>query len=233
MQIVAPPSTLVPETRFPAEAGNSRWPSGDCLGMTCSRIQTAISADLDGEGLPVPREELAQHLGGCPACRAFQASAQALQRRTRVQAAPDVPDLTGRVLAAVRVDPPQPASATQGLRLGVAVLGLLQLGLSMPALLLGTDAGLPVHTARHLGSFGVALAVGLLVAAWRPERIAGLLPLATALVVCLLASSILDMTTGHASTGGEVSHAVEVLGLVGLWLLARAPTSRPASLSPA
>jgi predicted anti-sigma-YlaC factor YlaD len=199
--------------------------------MWCSRVQTAISADLDGETLPIPREEVARHLIQCPACRQFQAAAATLQRRTRVRPAPPVPDLTSRVLSAIAVEP-RP-SATQGLRLGVALIGLLQLGLSLPALLLGSDAGLPVHTARHLGSFGVALAVGLLVAAWRPERIAGLLPVATALVVCLVGSSIVNVTTGHASAAGELGHAVEVVGLLGLWLLARSPAPGPAGLSPA
>jgi predicted anti-sigma-YlaC factor YlaD len=199
--------------------------------MKCSRVQTAISADLDGETLPIPREEVARHLSQCPACRQFQAAAVTLQRRTRVRPAPPVPDLTSRVLSTITAEP-RPG-ATQGLRLGVALIGLLQLGLSLPALLLGSDAGLPVHTARHLGSFGVALAVGLLVAAWRPERIAGLLPLATALVVCLVGSSIVNVTTGHASAAGELGHAVEVIGLLGLWLLARSPTSGPARLSPA
>jgi predicted anti-sigma-YlaC factor YlaD len=104
----------------------------------------------------------------------------------------------------------------------VGVLGLLQLGLSTPALVLGSDAGLPVHQARHLGSFGVALAIGLLVAAWRPERIAGLLPLATVLVVCLVGSAIADTSTGAVAWTAEFPHLVEVLGLVGLWLLDRA-----------
>jgi predicted anti-sigma-YlaC factor YlaD len=71
------------------------------------------------------------------------------------------------------------------------------------------------------------------VAAWRPERIAGLLPLATALVVCLVGSSIVNVTTGHASAVGELGHAVEVIGLLGLWLLARAPVPGSARLSPA
>ena len=48
--------------------------------------------------------------------------------------------------------------------------------IAVPALIFGSDAGLPVHTARHLGSFDVALAVGFLFAAWRPSRIPGLLP---------------------------------------------------------
>jgi predicted anti-sigma-YlaC factor YlaD len=213
-------------------AGNFGAAGGDSLGVRCSRIRGAISADLDGEDLPVARDELTRHLSHCPACREYQASASALQRRTRVRAAPAVPDLTRQVLAAIGAEP-RPAPAAQGLRLGVGVIGVLQLGLSLPALLFGSDAGLPVHTARHLGSFGVALAVGFLVAAWRPQRIAGLLPLATALVVCLVGSSILDVTTGHASPSGELSHAAEVLGLLGLWLLARSATSTPTDLQPA
>jgi predicted anti-sigma-YlaC factor YlaD len=110
-----------------------------------------------------------------------------------------------------------------GNRLGVGLIGLVQLGFSLPALLFGTDAGLPVHTARHLGSFGVALGIGLLVAAWKPERVSGLLPLATALVACLIVTSILDVTTAHVPSSGELNHATEVVGLVSLWLLSRTP----------
>jgi len=203
--------------------------------MRCSQVQTAISADLDGEAPPFPREEVTRHLGQCSTCRQFQAAAVHLQRRTRVQPAPAVPDLTGRVLSAIAAeDRDQAKEGMQGLRLGVALIGLLQLGLSLPPLLLGSDAGFPVHAARDLGSFGVALAVGLLVAAGRPERVAGRLPLATALVVCLVASSIVNVSTGHAAPRGELSHAVEVIGLIGLWLLARSPAApRPARLSPA
>jgi predicted anti-sigma-YlaC factor YlaD len=191
--------------------------------MDCARFRTAISADLDGEEVPVAPEVLARHLAGCAACRQFAAAAAALTREVRLRSAPAVPNLTERVLAAIDADGHEPEPATQGLRLGVALLGFLQLGLSIPALIWGSDAGLPVHQARHLGSFGAALAVGLLVAAWRPERIKGLLPLAAVLVVCLVGSAIADTSTGAVAWTGEFPHLVEVLGLVGLWLLERAP----------
>ena len=186
-------------------------------------MRAAISAELDGEELPVAPAVLASHLAGCGACRDFRVAAAALNRRVRLSAAPPVPDLTGRVLAAIgrEREGSEPASAARGLRLGLATIGLIQLGLSLPALALGSDAGLPVHQARHLGSFGAALAIGFLVAAWRPQRIAGLLPLATALVVCLVGSAIADVATGHAATGGEMPHVVEILGLLSLWLLER------------
>jgi predicted anti-sigma-YlaC factor YlaD len=212
------------------ERGNSGASGGDYQGMDCSQVRGVISADLDGEDLLVAREVLERHLAACPACREYQAAAVALNRRMRVSPAPRVPNLTGPILAAIDAEAPEPAAA-QGLRLGVAVLGLLQLGLSIPALILGSDAGLPVHQARHLGSFGVALAVGLLVAAWRPERISGLLPLAAVLVLCLVGSAIADTTTGAVAWTAEFPHVVEVLGLLGLWLLNRLPREPELELS--
>jgi len=190
-------------------------------------MREAISADLDGEELPVRRAVLDHHLAGCAACREFQAEAATLDRATRLGAAPAVPELTSRAMFAIAREQSEPAHARQGLRLGLATIGLVQLSLSLPALLFGSDAGISVHQARHLGSFGVALAVGLLVAAWRPERISGLLPLMTALVFCLVGSAIIDVATGHSAPASELTHVVEVLGLLNLWLLDRtqhAPT---------
>ena len=61
-----------------------------------------------------------------------------------------------------------------------------QIAVAIPALVFGSDAGLPVHAARHIGSFDVALGVGFLYAAWKPSRIPGLLPVVVALVACLV-----------------------------------------------
>ena len=93
--------------------------------------------------------------------------------------------------------------------------------MAIPALVLGDDAGLPTHVARHLGSFALALGVGLLFVAWKPERAAGLLPVVAAVVICLVGSSVLDIVQGRAAPGAEVSHATELVGLVAVWLLAR------------
>jgi predicted anti-sigma-YlaC factor YlaD len=189
--------------------------------MTCAQIREAISADLDGEELPVDRELFHHHLATCTACRGYETSLVALHRRTRLGLSPAVPDLTSRVLFAIDDVQAWHEPSGQGLRLGLACIALIQLALSVPALILGDDAGLPVHSARHLGAFGVALAIGLLAAAWKPQRIAGLLPLVAALVACLVGSSVLDVATGHAVASGEFGHVTEILGLVALWLLAR------------
>ena len=63
--------------------------------------------------------------------------------------------------------------------------------MAIPALVLGDDAGLPTHVARHLGSFALALGVGLLVVAWKPG--AGrraCCPWSRRVVICLLGSSV-------------------------------------------
>ena len=108
----------------------------------------------------------------------------------------------------------------------LVAIAVLQIAVALPALLLGDDANLPVHIARHLGSFDVALGVGFLVAAWKPQRISGILPVVTALVFCLLASSLLDVLSGATGAGAESHHATDVAGLVVLWLLSRTAVAR-------
>ncbi len=190
--------------------------------MDCELARTALSADLDGEEIPTDRDAMARHVTGCPACQAFEAQAEALHRLVRLRTPAPVPDLSAQVLAAIDTEVDAAASSgTLGLRLGLAVVGLVQLGLAVPAMVLGSEAGFPVHAARDLGAFGVALAVGLLFAAWKPERVGALLPLATVLVVCLIAASALDVGTGHATADSELGHLVEVIGLAALWLLSR------------
>jgi predicted anti-sigma-YlaC factor YlaD len=92
---------------------------------------------------------------------------------------------------------------------------------------LGNDAGLPVHTARHLGSFAVALGVGFLVVAWKPNRAPGLFPLAAALVACLFLTSIVDIANGRTAALGELSHSTELLGLALCWLVGRSAAPEP------
>jgi predicted anti-sigma-YlaC factor YlaD len=213
--------------------------------MSCSRFRTAISCRLDGEGSAgtlsrsaVDDETLDAHLARCADCRGFAADAARVHRAVRLSPAPDVPDLTPGILAAIdaeRVaayaagDRDERAAAgdaserdqARALRWILAAIAVVQISLAIPALLFGSDAGLPVHTARHLGSFDIALAVGFLFAAWRPERIPGLLPIVAALVLCLVGSSLLDVISGTTGAGSEAQHATDFAGLAVVWLLSR------------
>lgn len=193
--------------------------------MDCDRCRTALSAELDGEDPGLPLEAVETHLTGCVACREFAGQAQGLHRMARVASAEPVPDLSGLILAAIGA----PADAavtddrTQFLRVTLAVVAIIQLAMAVPAFVLGDDADLPTHVARHLGSFSAALGVGLLVVAWRPGRAAGILPVVGVVVLCLLVSSAIDIGNGRATPGAEVSHAPELVGLVAVWFLARSP----------
>jgi predicted anti-sigma-YlaC factor YlaD len=191
--------------------------------MDCHRCRDAISATLDGEDPGLPEEVVRAHVDGCADCRRFASGAAALHRTARVAPATPVPDLTESILRSIGDVPAvvERDDRTDFLRLALAIVAVIQLTMSIPALVLGDDAGLPTHVARHLGSFALALGVGLLFVAWKPDRAAGLLPVVAAVVVCLVGSSVLDIAQGRAAPGGEVSHATELVGLVAVWLLAR------------
>ena len=189
--------------------------------MDCTDARAAISARLDGEDLPptTPEPALEAHLRTCSDCRDFDTTATAMHRRLRLRPAEAVPDLSAPILAALE---PADEGRIAGLRAGLAVVAAVQILIALPALILGDDAGLPAHTARHLGSFAVALGIGFLVAAWRPERVGGVLPLTAALVLCLLLTSSVDVASSRTDVLDELGgHATELVGLGLLWLLAR------------
>jgi len=212
--------------------GNRSHPRGDYSGMTCAHVREAVSALLDGEESPFDAGVIESHLASCAECRTFAAQAHSLHRSLRMSAAPAVPDLTGPILSAIGAETRLPATygTDIALRLALVVLAIAQIAVGVPALL-GSDSGVPVHDARHLGSFGLALAVGFLFAAWRPGRIGGLLPVVAALVACLLGTSLFDIVSGRTAVLSEVSHATEIAGLVVCWLLARPIALEPSHVA--
>jgi predicted anti-sigma-YlaC factor YlaD len=199
--------------------GNHRAFGVDYQGMKCQTARTAVSARLDGEDPGVDPRALDDHLERCVACHAFARDAASLHREARLARAPDVPDLTAPILTAIGSHGRR--SAHEGaLRITLVVVALVQLAVAVPALVLGDDAGTSVHAARHIGSFDLALAVGFLFAAWRPSRVAGLIPVVAALVACLVGTSVLDVLDGQAGAVTEFQHIIDVAGLAAVWLLA-------------
>jgi predicted anti-sigma-YlaC factor YlaD len=202
--------------------------------IDCEHCRTAISARLDDEDTGLPSASVHAHLARCAGCRTFEADVSSLHRALRVAPAPEVPDLTSRILNHLQPNPGStrvPGVHRDAWRACLGVVALVQIALAMPALVLGADAGLPVHTARHLGSFAVALGVGFLVVAWRPDRAAGLFPLVAVLVACLALTSGVDIATGRTLASAELSHSTELLGLALCWLVGR--SRPPVTVAPA
>jgi predicted anti-sigma-YlaC factor YlaD len=200
--------------------------------MTCMQIHQAISARLDGEDPGLDEATVYAHLATCADCRAFAHRADTLHRRVRLAPAPVVPDLTPGILTAIGAEETAGAEPDTNLALRwiLVAIAVAQIAVAIPALIFGSDAGLPVHTARHIGSFDVALGVGFLYAAWKPSRIPGLLPVVAALVVCLVGSSFLDVAAGSTRALGEAQHVLDFVGLAVVWLLSR-PAPRRVQLA--
>jgi len=191
--------------------------------MDCDVYRDAISAGLDGEDPGPAGATLSSHLTGCAACAGFAQHAGSLHRATRLRSAEPVPDLVGAVLA--RAETPR-RSQPEWARYALFAVALTQLLLAMPLVLFGQDLGASVHVARELGSWDVALAVGLLYAVWRPDKASGLLPFAAALAGTMALTAGLDVAAGRQSILSESHHVLELIGLALLVILAR-PTWRP------
>jgi len=200
--------------------------------MTCMQIHQAISARLDGEDPGLDEPTVYAHLAGCGDCRAFAHDAESLHRSVRLAPAPAIPDLTPSILTAIGAQTTNDAEPDTNLALRwiLVAIALAQIAVAVPALVFGSDAGLPVHAARHIGSFDVALGIGFLYAAWKPSRIPGLLPVVAALVVCLVGSSFLDVASGNTAALGEAQHVLDFVGLAVVWLLSR-PAPRRVQLA--
>jgi predicted anti-sigma-YlaC factor YlaD len=191
----------------------------------CQRYRVAISAQLDGEDAGLERAGLERHLASCAGCRHFAAEATGLQEAVRVAASEATPDLTRAILTAIGAEQRRPRWDPAALRAGLAAVGVVQLLLAVPDLWAGIK-GTPLHVARELASFDLALAVGFLFAAWRPLRAYGMVPLVAALVAGLAVTTSVDVMEGRTLVTTEAIHLTDVIGLALLWALARiAPTS--------
>lgn len=202
--------------------------------MECEQVREALSARIDGEATGVAAARLDSHLVGCPACAAWLAQAEQLTRAVRLQPV-RVPDLTTDVLAAVSADPRASGAAAAAphrhrtvLRVALALAAAVQIALALPAL-----AGADLHLSREVASFEVAVAVGFAVAAWRPERARGLVPVAAVLAVALAVTSAVDMVSAQTVPGYEVGHLAAMVQAGLLWTLARQESGRRGTSGPA
>ncbi len=188
--------------------------------LSCNEAVELMSAALDGEAAAAERRRLDAHLVHCVDCDALADRLVGLDRRVRVRRADAVPDLVPIVTARVR-----PARLGRGgwIRPSLVWVSIVLFAQSLPALVLGRTDGADTHLARHLGAFGVALAIGFAYAAWRPHRAFGMVPFAAALVATMLASTGFDVLDGGRSALSELAHLAELVGLVLLWLLAGSP----------
>lgn len=190
--------------------------------MRCSTFREALSARLDGEDTGLPDDRVDGHLTTCADCRLWVDTAGALAGVTQ-HASRDHVGLDPALLAALTAPPEAERTgvlATSEWRIVLALVALTQLVVSFPGVLVH-DGHASVHLAHELTAWDMGLAVGFLFAALRPARAWGMLPLVAVLVACMVATSVVDSLSGHALLGRELVHALEVVGLAIVWVLAR------------
>jgi len=186
--------------------------------MECVRWQEALSALTDGEDPGIDRRLISAHLDGCAPCRGYERRIATIVPAGRVAAAPEMPDLSRRV---IRLNAIADRASRWGLIRGLLALVAVEvIVLALPALLLGREQATSAHAARHLGAFSVAYAAALLVAAVRPARARSVLPVAIVAAGALAITAVLDIAEGNVPLLGEAGHIPELLSVVLLWLLA-------------
>jgi predicted anti-sigma-YlaC factor YlaD len=212
---------------------NSTQAWADYPSMRCDAVQAALSARLDGEAATQPSHEVDAHLEDCPSCRAWLTEAERITRIARLQSV-QVPDLTAMILAAARREGVLPGLQRPvrqrglGLRWGLGLLAVVQLFVAVPDLL--GAVGHEAHAGREVAAFDIALAVGLLIAAWYPEHARFFAPVVITLVFCFATISALDVMQGVVTPSRVAVHAIAVLQAGLLWQLARsAPPQRAAA----
>lgn len=189
----------------------------------CEQVREAISARIDGEPEPLPLPVVDEHLAECGDCRAWTLDAERLQRAARVSAAPVMNDETARFVAAVQVDTARRARGRRRMlptRLGLLAVAAWQLVMAAPALLFGHDNWAPEHVAHELGAFSVALALGLVWAAYRPRLANGMVPIVGIVAGLLVVTAWFDATAHNTRITGEWPHLLEVAGFLLLLRLA-------------
>ncbi|MEV4056951.1 zf-HC2 domain-containing protein [Amycolatopsis sp. NPDC049688] len=197
--------------------GNSADPPSDYSTMECEECREALSARLDGEAEPASPDE---HLASCAACQEWFAGAERLRRAMLLRPAPPVPDLTAAILERT----PAPSGEGWGLRVALTVVAIAQLGLAF-AELLGTAHG-GIHLGHESGAWNLAVGIGLLTAALRPQTAGGQLPLLTGFVGVLLVWSAGDLAAGQVTLSRLATHLLVVLGLALLYAVHRAHRGR-------
>ncbi|WP_018334534.1 zf-HC2 domain-containing protein [Actinomycetospora chiangmaiensis] len=198
--------------------------------MTCEECREEISADLDGESDADGRAAAAVHLEVCPACRAWRESAAVVTRSVRTAPADPGPDLVARVLPAA----PRRRVGPRVARVGLAVVGAVQLVLGVLSLSGATDHGDGVmlgadlaHMGHESAAWNIALGVAFLAGAWWVRHVAGLLPVLGAFILVLGTLSAVDLAAGRVEPARILAHGLVVVGFAFALHLARQPAPAP------
>jgi predicted anti-sigma-YlaC factor YlaD len=193
----------------------------------CWRFREAASARLDGEPIGMSSSGLDHHLATCVNCAGWVAAATRLTRAARLGTA-EQPDLADQILELAVLPAGRVLRRRTWLRVALAVVGLVQLGLSLPSMFGDSiDMAMSIHATHEVAAWNCALAVALFATALRPRRAAGVLSVLATFVAVLTLLSIRDLASGAVAVGRLSTHLAAVAGLIGVAALARVERALP------
>jgi len=195
--------------------------------MNCEEARVMISAGVDGELLPAEVAALGEHTGGCEACRVWQSRVQGLARVSRLGAAGAVPGPEEAWKRRIVASAPRRRAPANRLRVALVAVALIELAVTLPFFLLGR-----VDAIRDQGALDVALAVGLLVVAWRPWRAAGLQIFLGVAALLLVSTEMIDLIRGDGEILDLGRHLLVFASWWIVWSLARLVPQVPPAAQP-
>lgn len=170
---------------------------------------------------------LDHHLATCIDCARRVERATQLTRQLRL-GQPAVPDLAAMIATDIALPAGRVLRRRLWLRAALAVVGLVQLAIAVPALP-GDSLGMSMslHAAHETAAWNLAIGVALLACVLRPRRAAGLLPLLGTFVITLAALCVRDLAAGAVPVSRVATHLAALAGLVLLFALDRAERALP------
>jgi copper transport protein len=206
--------------------------------VKCSLARQAISAELDGEAMPVPAAELAEHERGCTDCVRFRALSLELRGVTRAAREAEAPDLAEVVIAARERSAQQDGPARRRTakvradwdfvpRLGIALFASAELITTAWTTLADHRYSSVAHSAHESLAVTAGICVGLLFVAFRPRHAASYVPAVAVTTGLLMLTAALDIVDGETTVVDELPHVDLLAALVLLVVLARGPRHRP------
>jgi predicted anti-sigma-YlaC factor YlaD len=170
---------------------------------------------------------LDHHLATCTDCARWVERATRLTRQLRLGHA-DVPDLADTITTDIALPAGRVLRRRLWLRAALALVGIAQLAIAVPALP-GDSLGMSMslHAAHETAAWNLAIGVALLACVLAPRRAAGLLPLLGTFVIALGALCVRDLAAGAVPVGRVATHLVALAGFVLLVALDRAERALP------
>jgi predicted anti-sigma-YlaC factor YlaD len=198
--------------------GKKRGVPGDYPSMqdSCGDVRQSISASLDGEATPLAPAGIELHLAGCDVCRQWREAAHEVTRQYRLQVAQVQEPAPAALRSLVMTTLPRQRSwVIAWARVALAIVGVAQ-GVITGRLLISGD----IDRFRDLGALGAALGVGFLVAAVRPYRAVGMLPIVATAAALLVGAALFDLARHRTTASDEVPHLLALAGWLLITLLA-------------